>query len=193
MIVQVINKATFREMPWANGGGVTKELFAHNDEHTGRVLWRISMASVNSDGPFSHFDGYDRVLVLLKGQGLKLSHRDGTEHELSTAYELATFPGDIETHATLINGPVQDFNVIVDRCAFGSSVAVLPSGNNCSVPVNTGVLVIYAIDDVLRIVDPSSANHSVQQGDLLLVDAPQPGEWFLSGATSIVIQLCPVS
>ena len=60
-------------MPWANGGGETTELHSNLQEGSDRMLWRISMADVLSAGPFSHFDGYDRVLVLLEGNGIGLS------------------------------------------------------------------------------------------------------------------------
>jgi len=175
-------------MPWANGGGVTKELFAHIDQQSGRILWRISMAGVHSDGPFSHFDGYDRVLVLLEGHGLKLSHRDGTRHELSCAYEMAAFPGDVVTHAILSDGPVQDFNVIVDRATFSPAVTLVQHGNN-RCPIKADTLAVFAIDNDLLITDPGMDNYPLQKGDLLLVDAPHQGNWTFDGATTIVTQL----
>ena len=178
----------FRDMPWANGMGVTTELFAHKNEQSDRILWRISIASVLSDGPFSHFAGYDRILVLLEGAGLRLEHEDGTEHCLSSAYQLATFAGDVGTHATLIGGPVRDFNVIADRAAFKPGVTII-SGSSKNVSINADVLAVYALDDSLQIVDPDRHSHSVQNGDLLLVDAPREGKWSFSGATAIAIQL----
>jgi environmental stress-induced protein Ves len=185
---RVIEKALFRDMPWANGMGVTTELYAHRNEHSDRILWRISMASVSSDGPFSHFAGYDRILVLVEGPGLRLSHQDGTEHCLTHAYQLAAFPGDVATHATLIDGPVQDFNVITDRSAFRSTVTIVSSGSN-RVSINADVLAVYAADDNLLIADPDLHSHPVRKGDLLLVDAPRQGTWSFSDATAIVIQL----
>jgi environmental stress-induced protein Ves len=191
MKARVIDKAIFKEMPWANGMGVTTELFAYKNQQSDRILWRISMASVSSDGPFSHFAGYDRILVLMAGSGLRLSHQDGTEHVLSSAYQLAAFPGDVATHATLLNGPVQDFNVIADRSAFKPTVTIL-SGGNHRVPIEADVLAVYAVDDSLLITDPGMRSHPVQKGDLLLVDAPDQGNWSFSGATAIVTQLTKI-
>jgi environmental stress-induced protein Ves len=189
MKTRVIDKTMFREMPWANGGGVTTELFVHKDERSGRILWRISMAGVDADGPFSHFAGYDRVLVLLQGQGLRLSHQDGTEDYLRSAYELACFAGDIGTCATLTHGPVQDFNVITDRSTFKSAVTVVRAGINNRLPINASVLAVFAVDMDLVIADPAMGRHCAPRGDLLLVDTPQQGDWTVSGATAIVIQL----
>jgi len=188
MNVRVIEKASFRDMPWANGMGVTTELFARRDEQTERILWRISMAGVSSDGPFSHFAGYDRILVLLEGAGLRLSHRDGTEHCLTGAYEQAVFPGDVGTHATLIDGPVRDFNVITDRAAFKPAVTILAGGGN-RLALDADVLAVYAVDDKLLVADPDNRAHPVGQGDLLLAEAPRKGTWSISGATAIVTRL----
>ena len=176
-------------MPWANGGGITTELFAQRNAQSGRILWRISMAGVASDGPFSHFAEYDRVLVLTKGQGLRLSHGDGTEHYLTDIYDLATFAGDADTRATLLSGPIQDFNVITDRAAFKSTVTVIRDGQNNRVPTAATLLAIYAVDNDLLITDPDKGEHLVQRGDLFPLDAPQQGDWTMSGATAIVTQL----
>jgi len=188
VIVKLIDKKRFREMPWANGGGVTTELYLHTDAQTGRMLWRLSIAGVDTDGPFSHFPGYDRVLVLLEGAGLTLNYGDGTVDRLSRVYELAAFPGEVATQATLVNGPIRDFNLIADRRSYVPAVTIVTPDSN-SVAVNSEHLAIFAVDNRLHVVDPVSTNHSVPQGDLLLVDTPAVGEWVLSGATAIVIQL----
>lgn len=188
MIVKLIDQKRFRAMPWANGRGVTTELYVHKDARTGRMLWRLSIAGVDSDGPFSHFAGYDRVLVLLDGVGVTLSHGDGTVDRLSRAYEIATFPGDVATQATLTDGPIKDFNLIADRASYRTAVAVVPP-ETTSVSVNSNHFAIFAAGNDLLVRDPASARHIVSHGDLLLVGAPVAGDWLLSGATAIVIQL----
>lgn len=188
MIVKLIDQKHFREMPWTNGLGVTTELYIHKDARTGHMLWRLSIAGVDADGPFSHFPGYDRALVLLDGAGVTLSHGNGTVDRLWRAYEIATFPGDIETQAILTNGPIKDFNLIADRALYKTAVAVVPP-ETTSVSVNCNHFAIFAASNDLLVRDPASAHHIVPQGDLLLVGAPVAGDWLLSGATAIVIQL----
>ena len=180
-------------MPWSNGGGVTTECFAHREEGSDRILWRISMAGVDADGPFSHFAGYDRILVLMEGQGLRLSHRDGTEHDLCNVYDLAYFGGDAETHASLAGGPVQDFNVIADRSTFRPAVTVIQSGSNNRLSISASVLAVFAIDNDLLIADPDMGSYHLPEGDLLLVEGPTQGDWAVSGATAIVTQLLRVA
>ena len=192
MNIKVIDKTMFRQMPWANGGGVTTELFVQKDESSGRILWRLSMAGVDTDGPFSHFAGYDRILVLLEGQGLRLRHKDGTEHALSSLYDLASFPGDAETHALLAGGPVKDFNVIADRFMFRPAVTVLQAGDNNRVSISASVLAVFAVDNDLVIVDSDTGSHHLPKGDLLLVHGPREGDWSFSGGTAIVIQILEI-
>ncbi|MDA0681251.1 MAG: HutD family protein [Proteobacteria bacterium] len=189
MTPKIIDKTMFREMPWANGGGTTTELIAHHSEQSGRMLWRLSMAGVSSDGPFSRFSGYDRVLVLMSGQGLRLCHQNGTEQSLSSVYDLVVFPGDVGTHATLVDGPIQDFNVITDRTAFVPAVVATKNGDGGHVKVNGHVLAVFAVDNDLLIVDPGEVHHRIPTGDLLVVDLPQHGDWTVEGATAIVTQL----
>ena len=61
-------------MPWKNGGGVTTEI-AVFPEAAGLddFEWRLSMATVATDGPFSLFAGVDRTLAVLDGEGIVLS------------------------------------------------------------------------------------------------------------------------
>ena len=59
--------------PWKNGGGVTRQIAI---DPPGSGLddfgWRLSTAEVAQDGPFSRFDGVDRQLHILAGEGLDL-------------------------------------------------------------------------------------------------------------------------
>ena len=71
---RLLRNADHRRMPWKNGGGETVEVIVHPE---GASLsdfgWRVSMASVASDGPFSVFPGIDRTLAVLSGNGMALS------------------------------------------------------------------------------------------------------------------------
>jgi len=187
--VKILNPSKYREMPWANGRGVTTELCVRQDVQTGRMLWRLSIAGVDTDGLFSHFPGYDRVLVLLEGAGLTLSHGDGTVDRLSCAFQLAAFPGDATTQAALVNGPIRDFNVITDRESFSATVAVIDAARSERIAIDADHLAIFAVDKELQVGSPDPARHIVPKRNLLLADSPTSGDWVLSGATAIVVQL----
>ena len=64
-MAKLLRNSDHRRMPWKNGGGETVEVIVHPE---GASLsdfgWRVSMATVASDGPFSVFPGIDRTLAV---------------------------------------------------------------------------------------------------------------------------------
>ena len=77
--------------------------------------WRISMAKVERDGPFSAFAGIDRTLSVLEGAGIVLSVEGAAPMSLTRDSRPHPFPADVPTSASLIDGPVLDFNVMTRR------------------------------------------------------------------------------
>lgn len=112
-------------MPWKNGGGVTHEIAKR--ERDGKILWRLSLAEVASDGPFSAFPGLSRILTVIEGAGIKLHSAEGVleVRPLSPA----RFAGDTPVQGVLVDGPIHDFNVIYDGSVFAAEVEVLSSAN----------------------------------------------------------------
>jgi environmental stress-induced protein Ves len=116
-----IHADSYVRMPWKNGGGTTTEILKAPAE--GRFDYRISVADVASDGPFSRFDGYDRHIMVLEGAGMTLDC--GAHGTLSLApLTPVFFSGDWDVTGTLTSGPVRDFNVIVDRTKWRAEVEV---------------------------------------------------------------------
>lgn len=75
---RLIRSTDLVRVPWKNGGGTTAEVAVH-PPGTGfdAFDWRISMADVAADGPFSRFPGVDRTLVLAEGRDLVLDLEGG--------------------------------------------------------------------------------------------------------------------
>ena len=108
--MRIIRLADQRPMPWKNGGGITYEVAVFPaDAAFDGFAWRVSMAQVESDGPFSRFDGIDRSLAIMQGNGLRLLV-DGATIELGAQSRPLAFPGDIPVSAALIEGPIMDLN-----------------------------------------------------------------------------------
>ncbi len=103
-------------MPWKNGGGVTTEI-AVFPEAAGLddFEWRLSMATVASDGPFSLFAGVDRTLAVLEGEGIVLSVEGQAEERITPASPPLAFAADRPTSARLIAGPITDLNAMTRR------------------------------------------------------------------------------
>ena len=104
--------------PWKNGGGVTREITSAKDDKTGAdFLWRISIATIAASGPFSRFDDVDRTIAVLSGNGIRLSHADGTT-ELTTSAPPYAFAGETPIYADVIDGETSDLNAMSLRHRF---------------------------------------------------------------------------
>ncbi len=111
-----LDPATYRTMPWKNGGGTTTEALTVPD---GASLddfeIRISMARVAADGPFSSFVGVDRTLVVTEGNGVTLEMSDGAAVTLDATSAPFSFTGGDPVVAKLVDGPISDLNVMTRR------------------------------------------------------------------------------
>ena len=106
-------------MPWKNGGGETAEIAVEPaDAALDAIDWRISMARVDGDGPFSTFPGIDRTLAILAGAGLRLHVASMRSVELTLGSAPHPFPADVATRAELLGGPITDLNVMTRRGRF---------------------------------------------------------------------------
>jgi environmental stress-induced protein Ves len=106
-------------MPWKNGAGETVEIaISPIGAGINDFDWRVSMARVDADGPFSAFAGVDRTLAILVGKGLALSIDGSAPVILTTESRPLSFPGDVPTSAVPIKGQVTDLNVMTRRGRF---------------------------------------------------------------------------
>ena len=101
-------------MRWANGGGLTTEIIA--EPSSTMWEWRLSVADVDAAGPFSVFPDVDRTIALLRGHGFTLSIAGDTEDVvISEPFQPFEFSGDEVTSCRLIDGAVQDLNLMTRR------------------------------------------------------------------------------
>lgn len=114
--VRILREAEYRAMPWKNGGGTTHEVDVFGDAaEPARPLWRLSIATIERDGPFSDFSGYDRTIVALEGNGVELAFDGGERVRLTRAQQSFSFRGELGVAGRLLDGPVRDFNVMTRR------------------------------------------------------------------------------
>ena len=149
--------------PWKNGGGVTREIVCQppgagmND-----FDWRVSIAHIASDGPFSAFPGVDRVITLLSGGGVHLLSQGGeVDHRLDTPLAPFAFAGEAPIHARLLAGDCHDFNVMTRRSACSASLKVLRSA--CDWPAASQGL-LMAVQGGWQLEGASSQTLAPQQG-----------------------------
>lgn len=154
--VRVLNPSDYKEMRWKNGQGSTTELAVFREENPLESSsipfeWRVSIAQVPTDGPFSRFEGIDRVILVLEGPGMRLVHEEGSHEEGTQArlypLEPYAFSGDWTTTGLLEGGPVVDFNVMTRRGKWTSSVKVIREANE-RVPLmdtDAHVVLVYCL------------------------------------------------
>jgi Uncharacterized protein conserved in bacteria len=149
MPITLLDPADYRRMPWKNGGGTTTEIAlaplpAPLPDGAGRFLWRVSIADVAQAGPFSAFGGYDRLIAVVEGAGMRLTV-DGVPVTVPRRAPAFRFSGDAVVDCALLDGPIRDFNLIVDREHAVGRLDLVPAGGSVAVPAE-GVALIHALD-----------------------------------------------
>ena len=171
--MRYLPKGTYTSMPWKNGGGVTTEIIVHPaNASMADFDWRISMADVAQDGPFSIFDGIDRTLCILEGNGMSLSIDACEPVSLTMESDPLPFAADVSVYAVLRNGPIVDLNVMSRRRHYAHRVERHRGALTVHSTVSTAT-VIFAADPVS--VSSGGRNVTLQRRDSLLLE---PGTGF---------------
>jgi hypothetical protein len=104
----------YRRERWRNGHGWTREVL-RMPEGAEDWDWRLSIAEIERDGPFSSFPGIERELVLLHGNGVRLRFDDGEVREVVPPHGRVRFAGERALTGELIDGPTHDLNLMWRR------------------------------------------------------------------------------
>lgn len=160
-MLHVVRWADAVDVPWRNGGGVTRELIVQGDDP---FDWRLSAATIDRDGPFSEFAGIDRILVLLRGDGIDLE-LGGRSVTLTAPGQGVVFSGEVPVAARLLGGSTVDLNLMWRRDRWrasywsGDLCAVLP----CASADATTLTVLYVVEGEAV----TTTDGSVSAGDTL--------------------------
>ena len=163
-----LTPADYRVMPWKNGGGETTELYLEPDPDGPGFLWRVSIATVAVDGPFSLFEGYDRHIMTIEGNGIMLNGGPAGPIEVNPKFRPCYFSGDWPITSSLIDGPVRDFNLItrLGRCDGGLYFREATGSLELT---GIGSYFIYLLEGELAIATPQSA-FRLSAGESLLLE-----------------------
>jgi environmental stress-induced protein Ves len=96
--------------PWKNGGGTTQSLICWPSPS--QWVFRMSVARIDSDGPFSEFMGVERWFAVLRGNGVTLQFPD-RRVVLGHKDPALQFSGETACQCSLTRGPTLDFNLMV--------------------------------------------------------------------------------
>ncbi|WP_214472805.1 HutD family protein [Mesorhizobium sp. dw_380] len=190
--MRVLRAADYRVMPWKNGGGTTTEIAVSPD---GAGLddfdWRVSMARVESSGPFSNFAGIDRTLSVLEGEGIVLDIAGQPEARLTPASQPFSFPADMPTSAALIAGPIADLNVMTRRGRMLHSVERLALSQPVEIATRAGSTLILCHGGKADFPDAGPVRLGPLDTLLLGPDAPVLRVEPAPNATLFVIRIAP--
>lgn len=140
MSIELITPAHWQTQQWQNGGGITHQLCRQDDANG--MLWRLSIAEVASDGPFSRFDNIDRIILLLTGEGFSLHGVGDNPQVLDAPLTPFAFAGETTIHCTLLKGAVRDFNLMTRRDAVQAQLQVLTISSAVqTLPLSTQTLI----------------------------------------------------
>lgn len=147
MAITVLKAENHRRMPWKNGGGVTVEIAVHpQGASVDDFDWRISMATVASDGPFSIFPGIDRTLSVLEGGDGIVLHIDGQTTALTRESAPLAFAADARSSARLIGAAITDLNVMTRRGRFAHMVCRLPVNGTTLTQANGNPVLLFCTE-----------------------------------------------
>ena len=142
--------------PWANGLGTTAVIAREPDAD--EWAWRLSIADVSTDGPFSALPGIDRWIAVASGVGMVLTV-DGVEHVLTPESGAFAFDGGAVTTCRLLDGPIHDLNLMLRRGAATGSINIVTVGH-AAVTLSASALVV--LDGTLHLagdaLDPGDAH-----------------------------------
>jgi hypothetical protein len=153
--------------PWKNSGGITREVasLAH--------AWRVSIADIDRDGPFSRFDGIDRLLIVLDGAGVTLDSPG-----VLRAFHIARFAGEAPVVARLANGPVRVFNLMTYRGTVRASVDIVRSPVRRTLAADTVLFVCAQGATEVRV---GQTRIALNRFDTLRIDRANPVEIDIQG------------
>jgi environmental stress-induced protein Ves len=135
-------------MAWKNGLGVTREVAIDPPETAmseAAFRWRLSIADVAQSGPFSTFPGVDRTIMVIKGNGMVLSVAGRPPQRIDRCFAPYEFPGDAATECELIDGPIQDFNLMVNRALLSARTEVRKLSQGEDIPLIGGFCILYLL------------------------------------------------
>ncbi|QND48763.1 HutD family protein [Rhizobium lusitanum] len=179
----ILRHDSYKRMPWKNGGGETVEI-AVSPEGAGLADfdWRVSMATVATDGPFSVFSSIDRTLSILEGAGMTL-FIEGREPVLLTQESTPLpFAADAPTSATLVDGAITDLNVMTRRGRLSHSVRRVRVDGSDELALGSETALVLCHRGHLDIGD-----RTLLAGDCLLVEEAAGTQHSISGMAQLFV------
>lgn len=149
--MRIFRYADSQPMPWKNGQGTTTEITV---SPAGAGLedfdWRLSIARMETDAPFSAFPGIMRTLAVIEGAGLRLAVAGDAPVALDQSSAPHRFAADRPADARLLDGPVSNLNIMTRRTGLSHFMRRLRLQGSLELSV-TGALLVLCHTGAIRI------------------------------------------
>lgn len=180
-----------RRVRWKNDGGWTTEIARSRVDGAGTpdddFDWRLSIADIERDGPFSPFPGMDRDLVLLAGNGIELDIDGAAPLRLDRRFQQVRFAGEQGVDCRLLAGPTRDFNVIVRRGVVTAETVARPLTGSMLVFPKSGTTWFAHVLAGTASARADGGSIDAETGDTLVIAVEAGHRVVLEGAGEIVL------
>ncbi len=177
--MQILRRASFKAVPWKNGGGITHEAL-RVPAICDPFRWRVSVADLAVSGPFSHFAGYRRTMVLLRGAGVRLTFDGGEPRILHAVGDLVEFDGACATSSELLDGGCVDLNLMVSTSLPAAHARVERLRAPHELFVGNGTTLVFPIQGRVSITTTHRETVLLEAWDLAII-APADAVWLSPG------------
>jgi uncharacterized protein len=184
--MRILKAGEYRRMPWRNGRGETAEVAIGPAGATlGDFDWRVSMARVDGDGPFSIFPQTDRTLTVLRGDGMRLSVAGSAPVDMTRDSEPLAFPGDVAVEAALLGDTVTDLNVMTRRDRLKHSMRLLRVVESIELALKAPLVLLVCAEATAH-VEVNAQTVTLATFDTLLLDNAPPELRIFSETTALM-------
>jgi environmental stress-induced protein Ves len=185
-LIRLLKVADRAAVPWKNGGGVTSDVMVSPAGATLDTFdWRISIAEIASDGPFSRFPGIDRKLAVLEGK-VALTVEGGAPAVLDPNSDPLEFHGESAVTGQLIGGPSMDLNVMTRR---GRYTSKLSKQSSAQPKIKTSPTLIIALNPLTimsgnRLIAMTALDALLIEGSASMTIGPKGADYYLIEITA---------
>lgn len=159
--MKIIRHQDLREGRWRNGMGVSWDIASDSSLADG-FGWRLSLARIDRDVPFSVYPGVDRIFTLVEGGGVDLDLQNVgilAAHSLYTPYP---FPCDVPAQCRLRAGPCRALNLFTRRQSWSATADVLSGAAEIA---HDGPILLYALSG-----DAEADGVRLEEGDAVVAE-----------------------
>ena len=183
----VIRGASLQSVPWQNGRGTSRSVVTRLGRD-GHLLWKVAVAELVADAPFSTYPHCDRIFIPIAGDP-PVSLAFGTAAPEPCALLVPKpFAGETAARCT-VPVPGQAFNVIADRRHERPEVSVLrlEAGDPVDAP-DAPEVIIHCVSGELAV-----AGELLGPGDSLLGRGPASPGAAAQDSIAILVAMHPVA